>query len=626
MDEVPIPNNNPIVIKPKNPEKKPKKPYKLLDTFKNFIFMFPLAMIISYQLYCLGYKFGEFITFPPTSVSSYIFIGTLLLMLLVIQFLMRSIVYSVVVGVFFLGGIFTAWFGPIYDPIVNNLSSIIQIVESAWTRKSIPFQLIVTGTMTSLFAAIIFIQFLVSLLVKSFFELIFGKSWGDGKWAGYLGAIAIILGIHISFVSYHKYSNDNKEKLIWKYYQQYSPMEKFITRTPGSVTFNDNYLWVNNGSKVKAFSLSDGKNEGELDIKSEVVCKGISKAYRPVITTKDKFLVYDQTLSSVMWELIYPDKYDKSTTENTSSDTVEIKSDNETLIPLTMKFINEGRYMLAFYEYGKLGFYDLENGKEIWCIDVDSHTKVNKLFPDKYLDDISFLTNNKKLIIACQNGFIKSIDIKTGNIDWTYEHSVEKIGGKAHRGFLSKNDDNSFVAAFKTGEIVTISYKDGHIIHKISNEGFIANNAVCCKERKAHFITDEGLYYQVVLDGGNIENRINALPNKADIYPVIQNNEHAVYAHRENIYYVNPEIGYAQLVYTSKNRTFITNPVFVDKTMYIGTQDGWIYCIHYGSGNVKWVGHTDGELMDDSLAITDNKLLVKTKADSVFVFDKNYVQ
>ena len=60
--------------------------------------------------------------------------------------------------------------------------------------------------------------------------------------------------------------------------------------------------------------------------------------------------------------------------------------------------------------------------------------------------------------------------------------------------------------------------------------------------------------------------------------------------------------------------------------MYIGTQDGWIFCIHYGSKNVKWVGHANGELADDSLAIFGNKLIVKTKSDSVFVFNREYVQ
>ena len=186
MDEVPIPNNNPIIIKPKNSDNKSKtkKPSRLLETFKNFVFMFPLALIISYQLFWLGHRFGEFITFPPTSVITYIFIGSILLMMFVIQILMRSIIYSILVGVIFTAGIFSAWFGNVYDPIVNNLTSVIDIVKSAWTRKDIPFQLLVAGTMSTIIMAVALLQFMISLLVKSFFEMIFGKNWGDGEWMG----------------------------------------------------------------------------------------------------------------------------------------------------------------------------------------------------------------------------------------------------------------------------------------------------------------------------------------------------------------------------------------------------------------------------------------------------------
>ena len=123
MDEVPIPNNNPVIIRPQisDNKNKTKKTSRLMETFKNFIYMFPLALIISYQLFCLGHKFGEFITFPPTSVITYIFIGSILLMLLVIQIMMRSIIYSVLVGVMFTAGIFSAYFGNVYDPVMSNL-------------------------------------------------------------------------------------------------------------------------------------------------------------------------------------------------------------------------------------------------------------------------------------------------------------------------------------------------------------------------------------------------------------------------------------------------------------------------------------------------------------------------
>ena len=625
MDEVPIPNNNPVIIKPQTTEKsKPKKASRLLDTFKNFVFMFPLALIISYQLFWLGHRFGEFITFPPTSVITYIFIGSILLMLLVLQIMMRSIVYSVLVGIIFTAGIFSAYFGNVYEPIMSNLTGGIEIVKSAWARKDIPFQLLVAGTMSSIIIGIGLLQFLVSLLVKSFFEMIFGKNWGDGRWMAYLGSIALILGIHISFNSYHKYSSDNKDKLIWSYYQCYNPMEKFVTRTPGNITHNEDYVWINNGNEIVAKSLSSGSDIGKKVIKSNVVCKGIQQAFAPVVATEDKFVCFTYNLDTTLWEISYP--------VLTASDTENIKSqdkslENQVLVPLTVNYIDSGKKLIAFFDYGKIGLYDIEKGEELWCQMIDQPTKVSRLLPDRYLSDISFLENNNKIILACKNGYVKSIDIKTGKVDWVYQHTVAKIGGKPQRGFLSKYKENSFTVAFKTGEIVTLSYKDGHIIHKAVNEAFSSNNAVWAFDRKAHFITDEGLYYKVLLDGGEIESRLNALPNKAEIYPIVQNNEHGIYAHRENIYHINHDESYSTTsVYTCKNRTFITNPVFVDKTMFIGTQDGWIFCIHYGSKSVKWVGHTDGELTEDSLAIYGNKLLVKTKSDSLFVYNRDYVQ
>ena len=639
MDEVPIPNNNPVIFKPKKeePKTKPKKYSRLLDTFINFIFMFPLACIISYQLYLLGYRFGEFITFPPTSVITYIFIGSILLMLLTIQIMMRSIIYSIMDGIFFLTGIFNAWFGPIYDPIVNNFSGIVEIVNSAMTRKDVPFQLLVTGGMSGIYLAVIFIQFLTSLFVKSFFEMVFGKKWGDGRWMGYVGAIALIFGIYISFNSYHKYANDNKEKLIGKYFQQYIPMEKFITRTPGNVTYNEKYVWVNNGENLVAVSLDDGKVVETVKIKSIAICKDIQKADYPVVASERKFVAYSADLSGEIWETVYPLKKDLIEKNSVASSTEKVEekveekaeeNSNEDVVikPLTLKFIGNGKYMLSIYEGGYFGLIDVNTGDELWCEKLDQPTKISKIQPNQFLDDISYLINKNKLILACQNGIVKSVDLKTGKTDWTYNHTVAKVGGKAQKGILSANGDNNFIASFKTGEIVTLSYKDGHIIHKAVNEIFVANNPVWCNERKCNFITDEGLYYEIELEGGKIVNRINALPNKAEFYPILQNNQHCIYAHRDNLYHVTPDRTNAKLIFNSKNRTFITKPVFADKVMYIGTQDGYVYCIHYGSESVKWVGHVDGELMEDSLAINNDKLIVKTKSDSVFIYKKDFIQ
>ena len=365
MDEVPIPNNNPVIIRSQIPDNKskPKKISRLMETFKNFIYMFPLALIISYQLFWLGHRFGEFITFPPTSAVTYIFIGSILLMLLVVQIMMRSIIYSILVGIMFTAGIFSAYFGNVYDPVMSNLTGGLEIIKSAWSRKDIPFQLVVAGTMSSIILGIALLQFMISLLVKSFFEMVFGKNWGDGKWMGYLGAIALIFGIHISFNSYHKYSNDNKEKLIWSHYQVYNPLEKFITRTPGNITYNDDYLWINNGYTIISKSLESGRNIGKKDIKSNVVCKGIQNAYAPIVATENKFICFTYNLDSVLWEVAYP--------MLTASEAEILKlsdkdnQESQILIPLTIDFIDSGKKMLAFFDYGKIAVYDLEKGEEL---------------------------------------------------------------------------------------------------------------------------------------------------------------------------------------------------------------------------------------------------------------------
>lgn len=607
MDDTSTTTNNAATTKPKH-----KSP--LLETLKNFIFMLPLASIIFYQIYLLGNTFGEFLTFPPLSVITYIFIGCLLLLLLILQIMMRSIIYSVITGVMLVLGIFSAWFGDVCNPIINNLSKVLEIIQSAWTQKSIPFELLMTGIMTTILGVIAFTQFATSLIVKSFFEMILGKKWGDGKWLAFVGAIALILGVQLSFNSYINSSNSEGSKLIWKNYQKYSKLEKFISKTEGSVTYNDEYVWVNDGSTLKAYAIDNGKEIGSMVVAEKIFTKGIEKSELPIVGLSNKFVCYSPDLKETLWEIFYP--------ELTASDSAnlhtEVGDQSAILIPLTRKFVNSGKYMLAIYDFGKIAMYDLKKGEELWLNVIDQPVKVSRLMPDKFLDEYSYLETNSSIVFACHNGYVKSVDMRTGKIQWEYQHAVAKSGGIAQRGFLSQKGNN-IVVAFKTGEIVTISSKDGHLINKTYNEVFTVTSPVYCFENKAQFLTEDGLYYTVELDSGKIENRLNALPNKAELYPILQNNENKLYAHREKVYLIDENLNYSKLVLKSKNRTFVTNPVFKDKTVYIGTSDGWIYCFNLETESVKWLVHVNGELGEDSLCLTSDKLLVKSKSDSVFL-------
>jgi outer membrane protein assembly factor BamB len=58
--------------------------------------------------------------------------------------------------------------------------------------------------------------------------------------------------------------------------------------------------------------------------------------------------------------------------------------------------------------------------------------------------------------------------------------------------------------------------------------------------------------------------------------------------------------------------------------MYIGTQDGWIYCLHTGSAHEKWRLHVNGELKEDSLALYADSLLVKTSSGSLYRFNRSF--
>ena len=618
MDSTPIKNNNPTDKETSNTiVKKTKHSSQIFETLKNFIFMLPFACVICYQMKILGNSFGEFFTFPPFSAITYIFIGCILILLLLMQIMMRSIIYTSVSAIVLLYGIFSAWFGDVYNPIIENFSRIIEIIRSAWTRKSIPFELLMTSIMTTLIFLVTFTQFVTSLLVKSFFEMFFGKKWGDGKWMAYLVTIALILGVQLSFNYYVQHSNSEGNKLIWKNYEKYSSLEKYISKTPGSITYNEEYLWLNNGKELKAFQKSDGKEINRIRVSDKVFTKGIEKSAVPIVFLEDRFVGYTTDLKETSWDIYYPNMQ--------SSDTITISPESQVksnpMLPLTRRFLKSGKYMLVIYDFGRFGLYDISKGLELWSKVIDQPAKTSRTHPDRFLNDISILEKDSKIIISCQNGIIKNIDMLTGNLEWEYRHTVSKLAGKPQRGILSDNDSN-LIVSFKTGEIISLSYKDGHVINKTLNEDFVTSSPVFCKNNTACFLTDEGLYYEVKLDDGKIESRLNALPNKSEIYPALQNNQNGVYAHRDKIYVLNSDLGYSKILLTSKNRTFITNPIVDENNLYIGTADGWVYCINLGTERVKWIVHVDGELTDDSLTVIDNTVIVKSKSDSIFTFTK----
>ncbi|MFZ5952346.1 MAG: PQQ-binding-like beta-propeller repeat protein, partial [Candidatus Rifleibacteriota bacterium] len=179
------------------------------------------------------------------------------------------------------------------------------------------------------------------------------------------------------------------------------------------------------------------------------------------------------------------------------------------------------------------------------------------------------------------------------------------------------------LASFKTGEMMTLAIENGRVIYRGRNDAFSFKTAPVFKDLTAEFLTDEGFYFIVEVDGAKILHSENLLPRKLDFLPFVTAIEHGIVAHKGEALKV--EDRKVKTLLNLSNRVFVTKPVFDDKLMYIGTQDGWIYCVHHGSQDEKWKIHVNGELEEDSLHIAGSQLLVKTRAGSIISIDRRFI-
>lgn len=618
MDDVPIVNNNPVNLIIKKQESAPRLTRKdrIKESLKNFFIMLPLALLVVAQFFFLGKSFGEFSTFPVTSFTTWIFAGSILLMLLFTQMLMRSIIYSTLAGAALIAGVFYSWFGDFYTPMAANFRGISEILKAAWTRRDVPFNLLMTGAMTGVIAAVAFTQFFVSLIVKSFFEMLFGKEWGDGRLLGFIGTVALLAGIQIGFYSYDSMSSQSSEKLQWSRQVKYQPVEKFITRTPGSFIVGKDRIWISEEGTTVAVDARSGKQLESRTFKPAVVHKGYMFSETPVLAGLDGLYGYNRDLNASLWKTAYPASF-------TGLELAEDKQDQFTNVPLTTRYLDNGQKLLVMYDFGYAGLYNVSDGSQLWFAQIDLQIKANRVFPDMFLEEGYFLEAGDRLIFSCHNGRVRCLNRQTGEQVWQYQHGTPKISGKSQRAFLSPLGER-VVASFKSGELVTLAIDDGRKVYQAANPAFSPSAPPFCKDQTACFLTEEGIFYQVELDGGVTAYTANTLPRRMELLPVVQNLADGIVAHRDEVLHVDTQAKQVNKIFTSKNRVFVTRPVIVDKMLYIGTQDGWVYCLHIGSKHEKWRLHVNGELKEDSLEIMEESLLVKTRSGSLYRFNRSF--
>ncbi|MDD3000956.1 MAG: PQQ-binding-like beta-propeller repeat protein [Candidatus Riflebacteria bacterium] len=609
MDEIPIISNNPINFETKNKQAqktniKSSKKITFKDNVINWFYMLPLAFVVFVQLYIFGSLLGAQTTFSIFSFSSLIYLGIILAILFFIQMMMRSMLFSMFAGIAILFGLFNAWFGDFLIPLFDNIKNISEIIQAAWSKKSLPYELLVSGSMSALLVTIIIAQFFLSLIIKSFFEIFFGKEWGNGRVYGYAGAIVFMLFIQLTFSGYRYYSSDNSEKLIWKHELKYNPIEKFISKTPNEYLIGEDKIWLTDSKNSWCLDAKTGKVTSKRSFRPGVVHNGFKRSSLPVFLGNDALYVYNDSLNISLYKTDYP---------------IELEKVN---VPLTSYEADEGKSLLVFFDYGYVGFYGAENGNLLWLKQIDLPIAANRSFPDKYLEEGYYLEEKDRFIFSCNNGIIKCLSKENGNELWQYEHSTPKVNGISLRALLSKSQDR-FVAAFKTGEIFTFNISDGKKLYQSIDPHFEVITPVNFEHLEGDFFAKNGIYYKIKLDGGIVISTENTLKQKNEYVPVICDINNRIIINGGKITKVN-ENGKAEVILNENRRTFITQPKFDDKIIYVGSADGWVYCIHTGSAHIKWKVKADGELAEDSLFILKNNILVKTKSGSLFCYNKEY--
>jgi outer membrane protein assembly factor BamB len=613
MDEVPVANTNPVSFKvtQKEPDKnKSNKESQLIKSLKNLVYMTPPGVVVLLLVFYLGSNFGKFTTLPYTSFTTFAFFISIAVLLFFLQLLLRSMVFSTLAGICLVSGIFYAWFGDFHRPIIENLQSIGMIVQSAWTRRDIPFPLLMSGIMTFTIAGVAIIQFFVSLFVKSFFETFFGRDWGDGKWMGFVGAIALLIGVHLGFYIYSSNASNVKNKLHWKIYSRYRPIEKYLTPTPGSMMIGREKIYTSHNGRIRSISLEDGKILEEKTFKASVIRPEIEFTTSPVFFGENDMVCYNKELNLVKWSKNYPNSFPK----------MEIDGDQKNaFIPLTSFPVDSGKKLLVYYDYGYIGMYNLDDGELLWLKSIDRKAPAKRRFSENFPDSNYFFESNKIIVFSCDNAIVKAVNKTDGEVLWQYSHVNPKHRGKPQKGFISGQQDRVLVS-FKTGEMMTLALENGRVIYQAKNDSFSFLTVPMFKGLEASFLTQEGFYYVVEVDGGKILYSCNLLPKMLDFLPVAYDLEKGIIAHKDEVLRITKKK--FETILKVSNRVFVTHPVFDDKIMYIGTQDGWIYCVHIGSRHEKWRIHVDGELDSNSLAISGGKLIVRTRSDSIFAINR----
>jgi hypothetical protein len=630
MDDVPIVTSQPVksvFAPPTSTGTTPKA--KPPGTFVNFFLMMPLAGIILIQAFYFGRSVGEYTTFPLFTVQSYLTLGAVLSLMILVQMCMRSIVYSTLFGFMLLSGILHAWFGDFWVPVLQNFKEVLGIMKSAWSKRDIPFPILMSTIITTLMGITIFANFIFSLFIKYFFEVVFGREWSDGRKVAFISTIIFMGIVQAGFLLYAR-STGNTESLIWSQKDRYHPLEEFIARIPSAAILSKDVVCAYDPEVAVAYSVKDGSEIRRVPMVSAISAPTWSSLEHPVFPGKAGLVAFDKNLLSQNWVCQFPVKLPLETIpgnpadkeKNPDSDLAkENLSDLGT--PLVIRTDISPDFVLAMFDYGFWGLISMKDGRLVWVRLIDSPHKVQQFQLEEFIRQPLVVLGKEMLVFACNNGRITAVKSATGEIAWEYMHKEAKVAGKGQRALLTRSGDR-VVAAYASGDLITLDLVKGTKIYEARSgvQKWVPITPVHVEGGFASFISSNGQYMKVELDGGNVNMMIPLFSDRTPLLPAPLNLERDFAAFKDTIYTISSATRSITPVLTLAKHVFATHPVVDGNFLYIGTQDGWMLCMHKDSHDVRWKVRLPGELSEDSLMVAADGILVRTKSGSVFCLKK----
>ncbi len=592
---------------------------RIKGTFLGVFYMMPLGILICLVSKGLGSYIGSYSPFLPRSFFSWQLLIFLLLYRLINQAFLRSIIYSIASSYFLLYGIFSAWFGSLFSYKVPTLADF-QPFFQAKTLSSLPLdELIIAGVILVFIVAGI-AEFFIALIVKSFFEMAIDRDMGDGKAKGFSLGLLLTLSVWLFIHIYVVGLSDNKKAVLGEYFAHYYPPSQLIVDKPSfAALFEGKVFLSDNKGQIVSFSAES------LEKKPSDIQKSFGRPlfYSPGVLQLSSALPFfgqygverisaDGSLKMTKlfdYPITFPDF--KNFYPDLREDYYPAPE------PISFKILDGGKYFLLGFLHGYFGLYD-SFGNKLWLEKIyhDKSSQVPYLL--KPIDDLYIAEYGKTLILSIPNGTVVGFERDSGKIIWQYIHDKPIKDGVGQFAIL-KQYGNKVIAAFATGEIVTLSAEDGVKQAETAHSEFVAASPFYRDlSGTISFFTEKGIFYIVRENKAEVLHKALALSSYSKYYPAFFEPEFQIAVHKNEITRFNSLTGSFETLFRIKRRTFTAKPVIAGEILYAGSEDGWIYAVRITDGKLLGKVHVKGMLQTDSLNDAGDFLLVRTASNSLF--------